>query len=144
MQLKFATGLLAALTLGACATAPEVNRDQQPAPGTLVAAATSLHSAYDSRWAEVAFERGAMSIVVTERGDLRSFRLVPCHNGIVCAGSARGRHGRVEWQGDVLIVRGLYGRTFYLERGGDGRIERRGQSVPLAWESDVVLVGPGG
>ena len=141
--MKFATSLLAALALGACATAPEVDRAQQPAPGALVAAAVSIHTAYDSRWAEAPFERGAMSIVATERGDLRSYRLVPCHDGIVCAGSARGRHGRVEWQGDVLVVRGLYGRTFYLERGGDGRIERRGHSVPLAWESDVVLVGPG-
>lgn len=141
MRLKSAVCGIAVLTLGACASAPEVGRDAQPAPGALVAAAVTVHSAYDNAWAEMPFERGAMSIVATERGDLRSFRLVPCHNGIVCAGSARGRHGHVEMQGEVMVVSGLYGRTFYLERGGDGRIVRRGVSTPLAWDSDVVLIG---
>jgi len=141
MRVKSVVSFLAAVTLGACATAPEVSREAQPAPGALVAVAVSVHSTYDNTWAEAPFQRGAMSIVATERSDMRSFRLVPCHNGIVCAGSARGRHGRVEWQGDVLVVRGLYGRTFYLERGGDGRIVRHGHSTPLAWDSDVVLIG---
>lgn len=141
MRVKSVLSVLAALGLAACASAPEVSRDVQPAPGALVAAALSIHSAYDNTWAEAPFQRGAMSIVASERGDMRSYRLVPCHNGIVCAGSARGRHGHLEWQGDVLVVRGLYGRTFYLERGGDGRIERRGHSTPLAWDSDVVLIG---
>lgn len=118
-----------------------VTRDAQPVPIGVVQTAATVHSAYDNAWAETPFQRGAMSIVATERGDLRSFRLVPCHNGIVCSGSVRGRHGQIEMQGDVMVVRGLYGRTFYLERGGDGRVTRHGHSVPLAWDSDVVLVG---
>lgn len=132
---------LAAMTLGACASAPMVTRDAQPVPSGLVQAAVSVHSAYDNVWAETPFQRGAMSIVATQRGDLRSFRLVPCHNGIVCSGTERGRHGQVAMQDDVMVVRGLYGRTFYLEQGGDGRMVRHGQSVPLAWDSEVVLVG---
>ena len=130
-----------ALALSACATAPNVSRDTQPVPSRWVEGATRVYSAFDNRWAETPFEHGAMSIVAAERGDLRTFRIVPCHDGIVCSNTARGRHGRIETQGDVTVVSGLFGRTFYLERGGDGRVERRGHSAPLAWDSDVVRVG---
>lgn len=130
-------GTLGLVVLGTGAVA----EDAQPAPGVLVAVGVAVHSAWDNTWAEAPFERGAMSIVATERGDMRTFRIVPCHNGIVCAGNAQGRHGRVEMRGDVMVVSGLYGRTFYLERGGDGQVERRGHAVALAWDSDVVLVG---
>ncbi len=104
-------------------------------------AQTKIGAAFDHGIGEVPFANGAMSIVATEHGTLRTYRLVPCHSGIVCAGSERGRHGRLEQTEDYTVVRGLYGRTFWLSRGGDGVLQRGSHGVTLAWDSDVVQIG---
>lgn len=83
------------------------------------------------------FEGGqAISVVATEHGILRTYRLVPCRGGTaVCGGSANGPAGRVERTPDYVIVRGLYGRAFYLSPGGDGGIREAGHpDIFLAWD----------
>jgi len=128
--------------LAACAQPQLPAQTADVVDRTLNDAEWSVWRSYENIVEERPFALGVMSIVATERGKLRTFRLAPCHNGIVCAGSERGRHGRVEMTEDYVIVRGLYGRTFYLSNGGDGYLERHGHAVMLAWDSDVVRFGP--
>lgn len=131
---------LAALALTACASSQAVHRSD--AESILEGHQLTVHNAFERSFEEVPFARGAMSVVATERGKLRTYRLVPCHDGIICAGSERGRHGTLEVTDSFYIVRGLYGRTFWLSAGGDGALERHGHVVPLAWDSIVVDYGP--
>lgn len=86
---------------------------------------------------ETPFANGPMQVIATEGGQIRSFRLIPCGGGAaVCAGSLYGAAGTVEVTPDFHIVRGLYGRTFWLAPGGAGSIEyRNGTTLPLAWDS---------
>lgn len=139
-MLRSVLSCLAAVAVGACANSQASSRSD--ATLILEGQALSIHNAWEMTFEEVPFEKGAMSVIAEERGKLRTFRLVPCHNGIVCAGSERGRHGALEITDSFYIVRGLYGRTFWLSAGGDGAMERHGQVVPLAWDSVVVDYGP--
>jgi hypothetical protein len=92
------------------------------------------YRAYAASFSEVPFSKGAVSVVTTERGALATYTLVPCQGGAaICAGSAQGRAGQLERTPDYMIVRGLYGREFWLSPGGDGAMVGGGQTVPLAW-----------
>jgi hypothetical protein len=93
--------------------------------------------AFADTYLHIPFADGAVSVIATEGGKLRTYRLVPCRNGTaICAGSERGRVGALRVSPDYHIVTGLYGRVFFLSPGGDGWL-RRGQSdLPLAWDSE--------
>ena len=139
-MIRTTISILSALALTACASSQAVHRSA--ADAILEGRALTIHNAWERTFEEVPFARGAMSVIATEGDKLRTFRLVPCHDGIVCAGSERGRHGTVEVTDSFFIVRGLYGRTFWLSAGGDGALERHGRVVPLAWDSIEVQFGP--
>ncbi|MCC5973351.1 MAG: hypothetical protein JJT81_04795 [Rubellimicrobium sp.] len=83
------------------------------------------------------FSQGPVSVLVTERGRLRTYRLVPCQDGrAICAGTPQGRAGGLQITPDHYVVTGLYGRTFILSPGGNGRMRVGDVDLPLAWDSD--------
>lgn len=87
---------------------------------------------------EVPFERGAMSIIAVEAGELRTYRLVPCrNNAAICAWSPNGPAARVQVSVEGWQVSGIYGgRTFEIWPGGGGAIRYdSGGSTALAWNA---------
>lgn len=92
------------------------------------------YRAFAASFSEVPFSQGAVSVVASDHGDMRTYILVPCHGGTaICGGSAHGPVGRLERTPDYMIVRGLYGREFWLSPGGDGALIGNGHTVALAW-----------
>ena len=87
---------------------------------------------------ETALSEGPISIIVAERGEIRTYALAPCGaGGSACAPGGRAvpvTKGTSIWP-DYTIVAGAYrGRTFYLAPGGKGVMRRDGVDYPLAWE----------
>lgn len=104
----------------------------------------SYQRTFEKVLTEDPFANGALAVVATEGGELRSWIFVPCRGGAaVCGGSAEGPAGRVVRTPDYVSVEGLYGRRFWLSYGGDGYVERQGIFVPLAWDSRPNGTGPG-
>lgn len=81
------------------------------------------------------FDSGPVSVVMTERGRLETYTLVPCRGGThICGGDHNGPAGHLRRGLTADIVTGAYpGRTFHLSPGGDGIIELGGRAAPLAW-----------
>ena len=127
--------LVAALALGGCADFQQRVDAVLTDPGLEYSAAErDAYRTYAAAFSEAPFSNGAISVVAPDHGDLRTYRLVPCQGGArICAGSEHGRAGQVEATADYIIVRGLYGRTFWLSPGGDGALVGNGHTVPLAW-----------
>ena len=125
----------AALALSGCAGFQERLDATLSDPGLEYAAAErDAYRTYAAAFSEVPFSKGAVSVVAPDHGDLRTYTLVPCRGGTrICAGSAHGPAGTLERTPDYMIVRGLYGRTFWLSPGGDGALVWPGHTVPLAW-----------
>lgn len=139
-------GVLALLLLGACA-APLAGTGRM-AGSTAAgpeAAATFVQRGVEQSFSEAPFQRGAMAVVAREGGvGVESFSLVPCQEGrTVCAGSEAGAAGTLALTPDWTVVRGLYGRTFWLSYGGDGFVERAGAFWPLSWNARVDGRGEG-
>ena len=88
--------------------------------------------AFAESYQDQPFEEGAVSVLVTEHGALRTFSLTPCHgNTRICGSHA----GTLRQTADYDIVSGAYpGRTFYLSPGGDGVVITNGVQRPLAWD----------
>jgi hypothetical protein len=96
------------------------------------------YRAYGQSFSEYPFANGAMDVIATENGDMRTYRLVPCRGGTaICAGGLHGPAGRLERTRDYWIVTGLFGgRSFYLSPGGDGAIYYGGErATALAWNN---------
>ena len=98
--------------------------------------------AYAAAFQDIPFEEGAISVLASEHGQLRTFTLAPCASGShVCAGGPHGPRGHLEVTEDYWIVTGLYGRTFILSPGGNGGLRRPGHpDVQLAWETVEPIV----
>ena len=82
------------------------------------------------------FANGAVSIIVTDHGELHTYSLHPCHNGThICAGGPRGRAGHLQDGAEWDVVSVAYrNRTFYLSPGGSGYVKRGGTYLSLAWD----------
>lgn len=122
-------GLAAATVLAGCAAAPGA------APPDFDTVERGVYRAFSNQFLEVPFSNGPISVIASDHGDLRTYRLVPCQGGTrICAGSAHGPAGRFERTPDYTIVRGLYNRVFWLSPGGDGALVGSGHTVALAWD----------
>ena len=110
-----------------------------PASMTTDALNAEVGRSTEAVFSETPFANGAMSVVVVENGEMRTYRLVPCANGTsVCAGNANGPFARVTTTADHTVVEGVYGnRTFFLRPGGGGTMRRGGVDVPLVWNAYV-------
>ena len=135
------------LLLGGCAGLglPARPTDSEPIQGPLdqVPLLDRLHVAADETWTEAPFENGALALVASEGGELKTWTLAPCGAGVVCAGDARGPVGQLSRTREYVVVDGLYGRRFWLSWGGDGYVERDGTYVPLAWDARPNGTGEG-
>jgi hypothetical protein len=98
--------------------------------------AIEFRRAYDATYEEMPFEKGAVSVIATENGKLRTYLLAPCQGeGKICAGGPQGRAGTLTIQPYHQVVTGAYrDRAFYLAPGGRGWLVTRGQRIPLAWK----------
>ncbi len=126
------TGMLLALALpglGGC-TAPETAASEFH---NLDAALRYDLAAYAGG---IPFQHGEVSVIATENGKLRTYRLTPCQGGeTVCAGGPNGRAGKLTRVRNYHVVSGAYrGRAFYLGINGTGFLGVNGQFLPLAWE----------
>lgn len=98
------------------------------------AAERDAYRAFAASFSEVPFSKGTVSVVASDHGSMRTYFLVPCQGGsAICGGSAHGPVGQLERTPDYMIVRGLYGREFWLSPGGDGALVGNGHTVALAW-----------
>jgi hypothetical protein len=126
------TGILTAfalLALGGCATPEQaaLEYDNQVA---------YVRDQYAEAIGGIPFQRGAVSVLATEHGELRTYSLTPCKGGAaVCAGGMNGRAGQLTRLRDYHVVSEAYrGRVFYLAVNGTGYLRVNGQVIPLAWE----------
>lgn len=106
--------------------------------GPLAEGPTATAAAFNDAFRDTPFDTGAVTVLVSDPNPLRmlqSFTLVPCQNDTaICGGSPLGRAGTLAMQNGQYVVTGAYpGRTFYLDRGGDGFMQENGILVPLAW-----------
>lgn len=132
---KLVAGVGVAGLLAGCATVQVVEADLSSGAYEFESIELGAYRAYQTAFADTPFADGAVTVIATERGGLRTFSLAPCQSGThICAGSATGPSGDFEVTPDYTIVRGLYGATFWLSPGGDGALVRGGTTVPLAWE----------
>ncbi|MCC7319947.1 MAG: hypothetical protein IT542_03110 [Rubellimicrobium sp.] len=134
-----ALGLVA--LLGACALPPGPPA-APPQWDEVVRAAGRGHA---RAHLEMPFARGPLDVVARENGFLHSYRLGPCQGGAsVCAGGGQGRAGTLEVGADYHVVRGLFGRVFWLAPGGGGAMApaRGGAFVPIAWGPVDDPLGP--
>ena len=131
-MIRPAAALAGLLALAACG---------QPAPFVPGSMAWSDVTVASNRAAESGYEQpfqnGPMTVIATENGDLTSWTLVPCQGGAaICGGGLYGPAGTREVTADYTVIRGLYGRTFWLSPGGDGWVGRNVNAVvPLAWDA---------
>ncbi len=97
---------------------------------------TEVRRAFAASYLEQPFEDGTVHVVAEERGEMKTYILVPCRGGShVCGGSLRGRAGYLTQHPDFAVVTGAYaGRTFFLAPGGSGVLRRAGVDTALAWE----------
>ncbi len=126
------TGILTAFALlgvGACAT-PEQTATEFDNQSAYV------RNQYAEAIGGIPFQRGTVSILATEHGELRTYSLTPCQGGVaVCAGGMNGRAGQLTRLRDYHVVSEAYrGRAFYLAVNGTGYLLVNGQFIPLAWE----------
>lgn len=148
---RIGAGVAALLLLAACgAPGPRdysrglvaVPVGQQAAPPLPV----SYQRGVERATSEAPFQRGALAVAAREGGRVETFDLVPCQGGrAICAGSDRGPAGTLARTPDWFVVRGLYGRTFWLSHGGDGYVQRGNVLWSLAWSAraDGRGEGPG-
>ena len=128
--------LVAALGLTGCAQLAVDPVD--PATLTYSAAETAVWRGYEQSFSGIPFERGALSVIAAEHDPYNptTYGLFPCGTGLVCGGGAHGPHGTLEVTPEFWVVRGLYGREFWLSPGGDGAVRYpNGTAVPLAWNA---------
>lgn len=112
--------ILAISLLGACAGQP-FTWPNLPSGAT---------RAYAEAYQDTPFERGEISVIAEEHGELHTFTLRPCGADQVCG----ARQGNVVKAPDYYVVTNAYaGRTFYVSPGGDGYIKRDGVLYPMAW-----------
>ena len=110
-----------------------------PASMTTDAFNAEVGRSAEAMFSETPFANGAMSVVVVENRQMRTYRLVACANGTaICSGNANGRAGRLTITPDHYVVEGVYGnRTFFLRPGGGGTMRRGGVDLPLVWNAYV-------
>lgn len=147
---RMATAMAGLLLLGACAQigaepVPPLDLSMEPAELELASYRTAYERNFERSFTEAPFANGALAVTAPDdRGDLATYRLVPCHGGqAICAGSEQGPAGQIRRSPDWFVVTGLYGRTFWLSYGGDGYAERGGQYVPLSWNARPNGTGDG-
>jgi hypothetical protein len=122
-MIRLMSAVLATATLVACT-------DGQPLPSEIDVPSEAARY-YADLFQDKPFDEAAVKVVVAERGDLRTFTLQPCQNGVRICGS---QTGSVETTPDYHVVSGAYpGRTFWLSPGGDGYMVRGGVRTDLAW-----------
>lgn len=116
--------LLCAVALAGCA--------QQGPERTL----EEVRRAYARTFLPQPFAEGAVHVVAAERGEMKTYLLVPCRGGTaICAGGLHGRPGTLTAGPDYVTVTGAYpGRSFLLAPGGSGVLLRHGARSPLAWD----------
>ena len=86
---------------------------------------------YADTFQDAPFDTGQVTVLSAEHGDLHTFTLRPCGDGLVCG----TRQGTVAKAPDYYVVTGAYaGRIFYLSPGGDGWVKRDGQLIQIAWD----------
>lgn len=97
---------------------------------------TDLRRASAAAFLDQPFEGGTVHVVAEERGEMKTYILVPCRGGThVCGETLRGRAGHSVVGPDYVQVTGAYpGRTFLLAPGGNGVLRRHGVDSPLAWD----------
>ncbi len=95
-----------------------------------------LRRAYAASYLDQPFADGPVSVVAEERGEMKTFILVPCRGGDhVCAGGLHGPAGHRTDAPDFVSVQWIYGgRVFLLEPGGGGVLRHAGRDTPLAWD----------
>ena len=126
-----ARALLALLVLGGCA-GTEADWEARWGAEWL----REQDRAFSRQFAERPFAAGPVAVVAAEAGEPRGFVLAPCRGGgAVCAGGEGGPAGALSETPDWLVVTGLYGRTFWLSRGGDAVVARDGRAWRGAWDS---------
>jgi hypothetical protein len=130
LSLTLAAGLLAGCDMaGTQATMESLTWDE---------VSTQVTRSSEETFYELPFTRGVISVVATEDGRLRTYRLYPCAGGTaVCAGSPQGRAAQVQRTDTHFIVDGLYGHTFFLRPGGGGTLRTNGVDAPLSWNSYI-------
>jgi hypothetical protein len=131
--MRLPAALAALIALSACAPGP-----YSPETSTYAFLETEAYRMFAATYSETPFENGGMDIVAIERGDMRTFRLVPCRGGTaICAGGLHGAAGTLTRTPDYWIVSGIYGgRSFYLSPGGDGAIYYgQNRAAALAWNN---------
>ncbi len=130
MKLPLIASAALALSLAACS-------------GPLSDGPVATVAAFNDAFFDTPFDTGAVSVLVRDANPLRviqTYTMVPCREGAaICGGSAKGPAGVLTLQDGQYIVTGAYpGRTFYLDRNGDGfmGVGTPGADqvlVPLAW-----------
>lgn len=85
---------------------------------------------------DVPFDEGPIHVVAAERGEMKTYFLVPCREGThICGGSAHGPAGHLSRTSRHYVVTDAYGhRTFYLSPGGSGVLDTGSAQVPIAWD----------
>ncbi len=97
---------------------------------------TEVRRAVAAAYLEQPFADGTVYVVAEERGEMKTYILVPCRGGThICGETLRGRAGHLSQQPDFAVVTGAYsGRTFFLSPGGSGVLRRGGVDTALAWD----------
>lgn len=122
-------GAALALVLATGASAQGLGVD----PAKFESAVLDLGTPFNMSSYEEPFANGPLAILVPGGGKLETYSLSLCQDGqAVCAGN---RVGSVSREGGHTVVRGLFGRVFYLHKGGSGILERAGEQRVLAWNA---------
>lgn len=123
---------LCALTLAGCAGSTSITPDSL----SFANLSTDLRRTAEVSYLDQAFADGTVHVVAEERGEMKTYILIPCRGGThICGESLRGRAGHLTKGPDFVQVTGAYaGRTFFLRPGGSGVLRRGGHDTPLAWE----------
>ena len=97
---------------------------------------TQMRRSFAASYLEQPFADGTVHVIAEERGEMRTYILVPCRGGTrICGETLRGQAGHLMQQPDYTVVTGAYaGRTFFLAPGGSGVVQRGARETPLAWE----------
>lgn len=122
--------VLAMVVLAGCVSAPIIPENLDLLAETRRDFAQAVHDA--------PLSAGPISIVVAERGQMRTYRLAPCGGGTsACAPGGRAvpvTKGTTVWPDYTIVANAYRGRTFFLVPGGQGVMRRNGVEYPLAWE----------
>lgn len=120
MVKSFALSVIAITLLGACAGKPF----------TMPNVPAGVTRAYAKAFQDTPFERGEISVLAEEYGELHTYKLRPCGGDHICG----VRQGTLVKAPDYYVVTDAYsGRIFYVSPGGDGYLKRDGSLYPIAW-----------